>query len=159
MNKLIAFLGACNKYLCALFLGSMVLVVFVNTVLRYVFNSGIIQAEELVRYLFIWAIYLAVISVYYEHNHISVTTLTDRLSPRGRLLMGLFAGLVSLYALAVLTQGSVMYFIETTTMGQVTKIPYKVAVAAVLTAAVCCLCIVVADVVKKIRTLVSGEGA
>lgn len=156
MDRMIAVLGQCNKYLCASFLGVMVLMVFINTVLRYFFNSGIIIAEELVRYLFIWATYLAVISVYYDHNHIAVTTITDRLSPRALLIFSFVMNFAALYGLGVLVQGSVMYFFETTNMGQVTGIPYKCAAAAVVAGAASCLCIVVMDIIKQFRVIMRG---
>ncbi len=156
MDRLITLLGQCNKYLCASFLGAMVLMVFVNTVLRYVFNSGIIMAEELVRYLFIWATYLAVISVYYDHNHIAVTTITDRLPPKALAVFSFVMNFVALYGLAMLTQSSMVYFGETTNMGQVTGIPYKFAAAAVVVGAGSCLCIVLIDIVKQVRGFVRG---
>lgn len=153
MDRIITVLGTCNKYLCALFLASMVLIVFINTILRYLFNSGIIQAEELVRYMFVWATYLAIISVYYDNNHISVTTLTDRLSPKTLSMFSIGTNMAALYALGILTQGSVMYFFETTNIGQVTKIPYRFAVIAVVIAAASCFCIVIADTVNQWRKL------
>jgi len=157
VDRLVSVMGKCNQYLCGFCLATMVLVVFVNTVLRYCFNSGIIMAEELVRYLFVWATYLAVISVYYEHKHIAVTTLTDRLSPHMQVVFSFFTGLLALYGLGVLVQGSWLYFLETTNMGQVTGIPYKFAVAAVLVAAVSCSIIVLGDVVKAFRALKRGN--
>ncbi|MDR2390991.1 MAG: TRAP transporter small permease subunit, partial [Planctomycetota bacterium] len=110
MKRVIVVLGACNKYLCAAFLAAMVLVVFANTMLRYLFNSGIIMGEELVRFILVWAVYLAVVSVYYEHRHIAVTTLTDRLPPRILPLFNFAVGFFALYALAILLQGSVQYY-------------------------------------------------
>ncbi|MCD8138703.1 MAG: TRAP transporter small permease subunit [Planctomycetaceae bacterium] len=44
---------------------------FANTMMRYLFSSGIIMGEELVRYLFVWATFLAVISVSCDHKHIA----------------------------------------------------------------------------------------
>ena len=38
----------------ALLLAAMVVLVFGNVVLRYVFNSGITISEELSRWLFVW---------------------------------------------------------------------------------------------------------
>lgn len=153
MDRVITFLGKCNKALCSLCLLAMVALIFANTTLRYLFHSSIIQAEELTRYLFLWSIYLAVISVYYEHKHIIVTTVVDRLSPRALVVFSFITGFGALYALGVLLQGCVMYIGETTTMGQVTGIPYKVAVAPVLLASACCLCIVLADMIKDLRVM------
>ena len=42
------------KVLVSVVLISMVLMIFVNAVLRYAFNSGISATEELSRYAFVW---------------------------------------------------------------------------------------------------------
>ena len=157
MKRLIAILGACNKYLCATFLAIMVLVVFANTVLRYLFNSGIIMGEELVRFIMVWAIYLAVISVYYEHRHIAVTTLTDRLSPRVLPIFNFLASFLILYALAILFQGSVQYYNETTNMGQATGLPYKIVVIPVMVASLCCFFLTLIDMYGQLRQAMRGS--
>ncbi len=152
MNKALAVLGTCNKYFCALLLASMVSIVFANTMLRYLFNSGIIMGEELVRFLFVWTTFLAVITVYYEHRHIAVTNLTDHLKPRTLALFSFIVNFLALFALGILFQGSVMYYNETTNMGQATGLPYKVMVIPVIIAAASCFLIVVGDMVKQWRT-------
>lgn len=135
----------------------MVLVVFANTVLRYAFNSGIIMGEELVKFMLVWAVYLSVISVYFEHRHIAVTTLLDRLPQRILPLFNFVANFGALYALFLLCQGSVMYYYETTTMGQATGIPYKMMAVPVIISAVGCFVIVVVDMYRQIRLFASGN--
>lgn len=156
MKQLIVFLGACNKYICALFLSAMVLIVFANTVLRYLFRSGIIMGEELVRFIFVWAVYLAVISVYYEHRHIAVTNLTDKMKPRTLAIFSFAVNFLALFALGVLLQGSVMYYNETTNMGQATGLPYKIIVIPVVIASASCICIVLVDMCKQWRAFRHG---
>lgn len=150
MKRLIGILGTCNKYICALFIAAMVIIVFANTMLRYLFNSGIIMGEELVRFLFVWAVYLAVISVYYEKRHIAVTTFTDRLKPKTAMLFSAAVNCITLFVLGVLFQGSIMYYNETTNMGQATGLPYKIMVIPVIVAAACCFCLVVVDMIRQV---------
>ncbi len=157
MESFLGLLGKINKYLCSSCLGIMVLVVFINTILRYCFNSGIMQTEELSRYLFVWATYLAVISVYFEHKHIAVTTVTDRLSPRATLVFTILTGFLAIFGLGILIQGSYLYFMETTTMGQVTGLPYKFVVAPVLLASVSCSIIILHDMYVAFRKLSNKE--
>lgn len=157
MEKAIRLLGLANKYLCASAIAVAILVVFTNTMMRYAFSSGIIMGEELVRYLFVWATFLGVIAVYYDHNHIAVTTVIERLSPRSAAIFGFVMNFGALYALGRLLQGSIMYFNETTNMGQVTGFPYKAIVAAVVVASASCLCLVLADFVKLFR-VIRGAG-
>lgn len=132
MENLIKACSAINKYICSILLLTMVLLVFANTVLRYFFDGGIIITEEFVRYLFLWAIYLGVISVWFTRGHIRVTTVTDKLSPRGRVKNSIFCQIVSIIVLIVLGFGSCQYFMDTTTVGQVTGIPYSILILALI---------------------------
>lgn len=157
MEKIIAVFERCNKIICTFCLLSMVLLIFANTCLRYLFHTSIIQAEELTRYLFIWATFLGVISMYREGKHIAVTTITDRLKPRTLRIFNIVFGFGALYALGILLQGSIIYYMETTTMGQVTNIPYKFAAAPVVFASACCLGIVITDMIRNFRALTRGE--
>ena len=55
------------KVFVSIVLISMVLMIFVNAVLRYVFNSGISATEELSRYAFVWVSALGAILAYYQN--------------------------------------------------------------------------------------------
>ncbi len=61
-------------------LALMVLMVFFNVILRYFFNSGLELTEELGRYLFVWLIFLGVISAFARGTHIRVDSIV-RLLP------------------------------------------------------------------------------
>ena len=63
-------------------LALMVIMVFGNVVLRYLFNSGITMSEELSRLLFLWLIFVGSVVAMKEHAHLGVDTLVSRL-PRG----------------------------------------------------------------------------
>lgn len=139
MSSLIKTLSTINKYICTVLLITMVSVVFANTVLRYFFSSGIIMTEELVRYLFLWAIYLGVISVWFTRGHIRVTTVTDRLTPHGRIKCSIFFELVSVIVLLVLGVGAFEYFLDTTTVGQATGLPYSVLIFSMVVGAFGCV--------------------
>ena len=82
--------------LIAVGLGVMVVLVFGNVVLRYLFNSGIAVSEELSRWIFVWVTMLGAIVALREHAHLGTDALVSRLSRRGKLLC-LLAG----YALTI----------------------------------------------------------
>jgi TRAP-type C4-dicarboxylate transport system permease small subunit len=151
--------GTCYKMVCVAIISFMVLIVFVNTVLRYCFNSGLVVNEEVLRYLFIWATFLGIIAVYYEHRHIAVTLLTDRLSPKAATLFTLGANCLVLYAMYVLAHGSLMYMeASETTRGQMTDLPFVYIVAASLIASLACTGMVLIDMGKQARALWAGRG-
>lgn len=54
----------------ALLLAAMVVLVFGNVVLRYVFNSGITISEELSRWLFVWMTFLGAVVALKDNGHL-----------------------------------------------------------------------------------------
>lgn len=62
----------------------MVLLVFLNVVLRYAFNSGIGVSDEVARILFVWLTFLGAILGLRRRQHVGVTMLRDALSARVR---------------------------------------------------------------------------
>lgn len=63
---------------------AMVLMVFGNVVMRYVFNSGILISEEMSRYAFIWLTYLGAMVAMREGGHLGVDTLFKHLPLLGK---------------------------------------------------------------------------
>ena len=65
-------------------LAVMVLLLFGNVALRYLFNSGINVSDELSRLAFVWMIFLGSVLALREHQHIGVTMLVERFGPAAR---------------------------------------------------------------------------
>lgn len=78
--------GYCRllSWLMALSLAVMVVLVFTNVVLRYAFNSGITESEELSRWLFVWMTFMGAIVALRERAHLGTDALVARLSPLGK---------------------------------------------------------------------------
>lgn len=94
------------KVMVVLCLAVMVVLVFTNVVLRYVFNSGIATSEELSRWLLVWLTFLGAIVALRQHAHLGVDTLVRALPPRGKLLCFVISYALMLYADSLLTIGS-----------------------------------------------------
>jgi TRAP-type C4-dicarboxylate transport system permease small subunit len=62
-----------------------------EVVMRYVFLAPTIWAEEMSRFLQIWATYLAAATVLRHRQLIAITVIVERLGPRGRKLAEAFA--------------------------------------------------------------------
>lgn len=65
-------------------LAAMVVMVFGNVVLRYVFNSGITVSEELSRWAFVWMTFLGAIIAVKDGGHLGTDMLVGRLGVTGR---------------------------------------------------------------------------
>lgn len=94
------------KALLALLMAAMVVLVFGNVVMRYVFNSGIAISEELSRWLFVWMVFLGAIVGLREHAHLGVDSLVKMLPPLGRKICFALSHALMLYAAILLTEGS-----------------------------------------------------
>lgn len=106
MAKIIDLYCHALKFVIALCLAAMVVLVFGNVVLRYLFNSGITQSEELSRWLLVWLTFLGAIIAVREHGHLGVDTLVRMLSPLGRKLCFIASYVLMLWANWLLVQGS-----------------------------------------------------
>jgi TRAP-type transport system small permease protein len=94
------------KIVMAVLLAAMVVLVFGNVVLRYLFNSGIAISEEVSRWLFVWMVFLGAIVGLREHAHLGVDSLVKMLPPLGRKICFVASHGLMLYAAALLTEGA-----------------------------------------------------
>lgn len=92
--------------LMVLALVSMIVLVFTNVVLRYGFNSGISISVELSRFLFVWVTFLGAVTALLRHEHLSVTTLAERLPRPAQAVLGRLVTLVMLGCTLMLLKGS-----------------------------------------------------
>lgn len=86
MNKILTLYCRALEWLLVLMLALMVLLVFGNVVMRYAFNSGITESEELSRWLFVWLTFLGAVVAVRERAHLGSDMLTSRLGPLGKRL-------------------------------------------------------------------------
>ncbi len=87
-------------------LAGMVLMVFGNVVMRWLFNSGIAISEELSRFFFVWLTFIGAVVVARENAHLGVDALTRQLGPRGRLVCMVLSDALVLLCCAVFFWGT-----------------------------------------------------
>lgn len=140
-------------------LGLMVIIVFVNVVLRKFFHSGLDFTEEGLRYLFVWMSYLGIVAAFKTDSHIRMTMVTDRLPPRGRLILAFVMNFAILYALYFCTHGGIVYM-QTNfgTYGELIKIPYWIVIFSVVFACLCMTVMTLAEMAGQARALLRREG-
>jgi len=96
----------CVESLLAALLLGMVIMVFGNVVLRYVFNSGLLISEELSRFFFIWLVFIGGIVAMQNGTHLSVGGFVNRIGRRGKLVCSALCQLMILLCCAVLFIGT-----------------------------------------------------
>lgn len=109
-----------DALLAALLLG-MVLMVFGNVVLRYVFNSGIVVSEELSRFFFVWLTFIGAIVAMRDGAHLGMDNVVNNLSRRGKLVCLAASQSLVLLCCAMLFWGTWrQHEVNATTMAPVT---------------------------------------
>lgn len=93
-----AFLAVCMV--------AMVIMVFGNVVLRYVFNSGITVSEEMSRIVFIWLVFVGAIVAMREQAHLGIDTLVTRLSRRGKMICLVISDVLMLFCCGLFLWGT-----------------------------------------------------
>lgn len=84
------------RWLMVLIIGSMTMLVFVNVVLRYGFNSNLTITEEIGRYLFVWLTFLGGISAFVRNRHVRVDTFLLLMSAKLQRVVGILSNLAML---------------------------------------------------------------
>jgi TRAP-type C4-dicarboxylate transport system permease small subunit len=87
-------------------LAVMVVLVFTNVVMRYLFNSGIDISEELSRILLVWIIFIGAVIAFRERAHLGVDTVTRRLPRRARIACFVICELLMLFICSLIFDGS-----------------------------------------------------
>jgi C4-dicarboxylate transporter DctQ subunit len=88
-----------EEWLTAALIAAMTLLTFLQVVLRYGFNSGLIWSLETTVYLFTWLVLLGISGGVRSDRHIAVEFVTNRLPPAARKVAALAAiGFTLLYA-------------------------------------------------------------
>lgn len=90
----------------ALILGLMVIITFINVVLRHGYNTGLIWGLEATSYLFAWLVLLGMSYCVKVTAHIGVDALITYFSPGWRRIVALVAAAVCLVYAFLLLKGS-----------------------------------------------------
>lgn len=83
----------------------MIALVFGNVVMRYGFDSGIIMAEEVSRFIFVWLTFGGAYLVAREGGHLGMTSLVVALGGAGRRACRVLSELLSLVCMALVVIG------------------------------------------------------
>lgn len=105
MKKLIDGIYKSMCWVMVVFMATMTIMVFVNTVLRYLTNTSIIASEEISRFIFVWCIFLGGVIALANNIHIKVDLLTAHLSKPVQWFLNLVVNAVILVISVVIACG------------------------------------------------------
>lgn len=114
----------------------MVIVIFINAFMRYVFNKGFAASEELGRFAFIWLSFMGMTIAYFKGKHVGVDFLAERFKGGKRLVFDLITDTIIFIALIAMTYGSILYYQDTMLLkSPATNISYAyIYIAAIISA-------------------------
>lgn len=104
MKKLLSAYDWLEAHLLAFSLAFTTILIFIQVIMRYIFNNSLSWSEELARYIFIWQIWLGTSISMKENEHICLDMLNNKLKGKAKLALALFANALMLMFCAFLAK-------------------------------------------------------
>jgi len=113
MKKIAQCYNKLEEWLLVGSLAFSVILLFIQVIMRSVFNSSLSWSEELARYIFIWQIWLGTSIAFREDKHIKVELIyTFVKSEKGRAIVDILSNIILLAFSAVLCYVGTMLVIS-----------------------------------------------
>ena len=96
--------------------------IFLQVILRYVFNYSLLWAEELSRYLFVWESWLGISMGARMGEHITVEMFVGKLHGRSRLIVSTLADIAVFTISAIVAWQGIKMCINLSAMGSITPV-------------------------------------
>lgn len=106
MTRLLNGLFRATEILMAILLAAMILFVFANVVMRYLFGTGLAWSEEVARLAFIFLVYLGTIGAYKDNQHLGVDTLLEKTPVKVANVLYAVVQLIVIWVMVLLAMGS-----------------------------------------------------
>lgn len=124
MRNIFKWVWNCIDILMAFILACMIVLVFVNVVLRYGFSSGLRPSVELSRLGLVWIVMLGASVVLRRGEHLAVTEFSERLFPKAVPVLRRLCWAVILVSVGMLYIGSYKQMMfNWTDISQLTGLP------------------------------------
>ncbi|WP_343315843.1 TRAP transporter small permease [Brucella sp. BE17] len=146
------------EWLLVILLAGMAIMVFLNVVLRYGFNSGLNISDEMSRYFFVWLTFIGAVVTFREHSHLGVETLVMMFGRRGRVICMTLSNLIIIGCSAIFFWGTWVQFpINASMTAPVTEISMAWVYGVGLFTGAGCVIIAVERLVRLLTGRVSDE--
>ncbi len=114
------FVNEFEETVIALILAAMTIITFINVVLRYGFNTGLIWGLEMVSFLFAWLVLFGASYAVKTTSHLGVDAVINLFGPGGRRILGLISGAVCIAFALLLLKGAWDYWANFANLPQTT---------------------------------------
>jgi TRAP-type C4-dicarboxylate transport system permease small subunit len=108
-NRLDEIIARAEQFMLAIMLSSMILIAFLQIVLRNFFATGLSWADPMVRYLVLWAGFTGAALATREGRHIKIDVLSQWLPGLSKRIVRLITNLFSFFICGVLTYAAFVF--------------------------------------------------
>lgn len=140
------------------FLSLMVVLVFINAIMRYLFKTSIPVSEEYARFFFMWSVFLGVIAAFQDKSHVAVTIIADNLKGKAKIAIFILAQIITLIVLVLLVVGGFMYTMSAATYNSVaTGINFGIVVSGFVVMVVGTTIVIVNNTIRELKKMGKEE--
>ncbi|WP_338946764.1 TRAP transporter small permease [Fusobacterium canifelinum] len=100
-NKTVQILDKLEEAILVGMFTLMVIIIFVQVIMRYIFNNSLSWSEELGKFLFVWISWLGISIGAKRKEHIKITMFIDRCSPQLKFMCDILSEFVVLVICAI----------------------------------------------------------
>lgn len=116
MKKVIKILNKMEEVTIVAMFAAMVAIIFVQVIMRYVFDNSLYWSEELGKFLFIWISWLGISIGEKRGEHIKITLIVDKFSNKWQYIANIVSEVIVIAICAVTVYyGVIMVALQTTT--------------------------------------------
>ena len=116
MKKLIKALNKTEEVVLVAMFALMVAIIFIQVIMRYVFQNSLYWSEELGKFLFIWISWLGISIGEKRGEHIKITLIVDKFSNKAQYIANIISEIIVIAICAVTVYyGITMVILQTTT--------------------------------------------
>ena len=155
IKKLVHFYNKAEEYLLVYTLMLMVIIIFMQVIMRYVFNSSLSWSEEFARYLFVWQVFLAASIGVKNNNQIRVEIFTSKIKGlKSKQILELFINIlmIALYVVVLIAgYKSFSSIVEKNVVSIALRIPMSLVFSALPFSAVIIIIRLVCRVINDIK--------
>jgi TRAP-type transport system small permease protein len=139
-------------YLLGIMLGLMIIFVFLNVVLRTVFNSGLTWSEEIARYLFIYITFIGAIGAMRANAHLGMDSVVRNLPKSAKRVIYVIAQGIIISIMAMLTHGAYTMTVQSIeARAAATGIPLSIIYGIGMVTGICIVIICITNIVKVFK--------
>ncbi len=127
-SNLLKVLSNLDIWVAAIIMFALLILTFVNVLMRYVARSPITWADELQLFMFLWIVYLCAGAGFRNGSHVVIEILVDSLPAKAKKACEIVAFIVSIVVVVFLMiQSNAYYFqlIKTGKIATLLRVPFK----------------------------------